>query len=211
MGRKLIVAENSDEIEAKLLSVIRDALADNSDGETFSVGLSGGSFVDVLSKALPKLQLPAEQWQRWVFFFADERVVGFDSPDSTWGLYKDKLVKAMPDIGFGQFVVINPSISSASECAFDYYSKMKRSFHLPLNAAGFATFDLIFLGMGPDGHTASLFPGHSLLQVSDDSALLNIFNPLIINGSQMVNTHHSNIRKQLACSTIGINLYDLVC
>lgn len=173
MTANIIVARNDEEVQASLKRVITDALADNPSGEVFSVALSGGSFVKVLTAVLPQLQLTADDWRRWVFFFADERFVGFDDPDSTYGQYKAQLLGVVPELGLNQFVIINPQAKDAKECAFDYYSKMKRSFTLPLSDKGFPQFDLVLLGMGPDGHTASLFPGHPLLNVSDARTCLS--------------------------------------
>lgn len=52
----------------------------------FSLGLSGGSLVSILSKELPVLQ--NLDCSRWLLGFCDERLVSFDDPESTYGLYK---------------------------------------------------------------------------------------------------------------------------
>ena len=124
------------------------------DGDTFKVGLSGGSVVQLLAQSLPNVNT---DWSKWYFFFCDERVVPFDSNDSTYGEYKAKLIGVVP-ITEDQFVKINPDLS-AEEAAKDYIKKM--SVFFPPDRV--PRFDVLLLGLGPDGHTCSLFPGHKLL------------------------------------------------
>ncbi|XP_064457035.1 6-phosphogluconolactonase-like isoform X2 [Ornithodoros turicata] len=117
---------------------------------------SGGSMVNMLSSVLPAVKT---DWMKWRFFFCDERLVPFSSKDSTFGCYKTELI---PKLGLteDQFITINP-ILTGSDAAKDYADKMSVYFkELPV-------FDLLLLGMGPDGHTCSLFPGHALLTVND--------------------------------------------
>ncbi|KAI1287972.1 6-phosphogluconolactonase [Halotydeus destructor] len=165
MALILSVVSSSTDAEAQLKKLIEDAFAKSSQ-EVFAVALSGGSLIQTLATVLSQLKLTADQWKKWVFYFADERIVDFEDGESTYGSYKSILMPAVPDLGLNQFVIINPKLSS-TECAFDYYSKMKRSYQLPQDAKGFAILDLILLGMGPDGHTASLFPGHKLLEETE--------------------------------------------
>uniref|UniRef100_A0A9J7X0Z9 6-phosphogluconolactonase n=1 Tax=Cyprinus carpio carpio TaxID=630221 RepID=A0A9J7X0Z9_CYPCA len=56
-------------------------------GESFSLGLSGGSLVSILSKELPAV--PGLDCSRWLIGFCDERLVPFSDPESTYGLYKE--------------------------------------------------------------------------------------------------------------------------
>lgn len=55
-------------------------------GSSFSLGLSGGSLVSILSKELPAV--PNLDCSRWLIGFCDERLVPFSDPESTYGLYK---------------------------------------------------------------------------------------------------------------------------
>ncbi|KAJ8251362.1 hypothetical protein GJAV_G00220540 [Gymnothorax javanicus] len=124
----------------------------------FSMGVSGGSLVGMLSKELTAL--PNLDCSRWVVGFCDERVVPFSDPESTYGLYKDQLFSKVniPDAGV---LAINPSLP-VNECAVDYARKLSESFP----GEAIPVFDLLLLGMGPDGHTCSLFPDHPLLEES---------------------------------------------
>ncbi|CAK9803119.1 PGLS [Anthophora plagiata] len=123
-------------------------------GDTFKVGLSGGSLVQLLAQTLPNI---TTDWSRWYFFFCDERIVPFDSSDSTYGDYKTKLIGKIP-VTEEQFIKINPDLS-AEDAAKDYIKKM--SVFFPPDRV--PCFDVLLLGLGPDGHTCSLFPGHKLL------------------------------------------------
>lgn len=62
-----------------------------------------------------------------------------------------------------QFVTININ-NPIEKVASDYEATIRDKFKMP---TGTPSFDLLLLGMGPDGHTASLFPGHPLLDVTD--------------------------------------------
>ncbi|KAJ2944950.1 hypothetical protein O0L34_g1847 [Tuta absoluta] len=119
----------------------------------FYIGLSGGSVLKYLCQCLPKVKT---DWSKWVLAFCDERVVPEDSEDSTFGVYKRNLIPKT-NLNEGQFVVLKQGLS-AEEAAIDYKEKLKAQF----NGDEFK-FDLLLLGMGPDGHTCSLFPGHPLL------------------------------------------------
>uniref|UniRef100_A0A9J8D945 6-phosphogluconolactonase n=1 Tax=Cyprinus carpio carpio TaxID=630221 RepID=A0A9J8D945_CYPCA len=127
-------------------------------GESFSLGLSGGSLVSILSKELPAV--PGLDCSRWLIGFCDERLVPFSDPESTYGLYKNQLFEKI-NIPEDRILAIDPSLP-VQECADDYAGKLSKAFnteHIPV-------FDMLLLGMGPDGHTCSLFPDHPLLQES---------------------------------------------
>lgn len=143
-------------------NVIQKAV-DSHKGPTFTVGLSGGSLVTILAEILPTIQT---NWKKWKFFFCDERLVSFDDPESTFGAYRSKLAPLIPELSLNQFVTIDPGLKSWP-VAYDYLAKVKQTFD-PTGSSDvdFPSFDLLFLGMGPDGHTCSLFPDHPLLSVS---------------------------------------------
>ncbi|XP_067416777.1 6-phosphogluconolactonase [Emydura macquarii macquarii] len=129
-------------------------------GGRFSLGLSGGSLVRILSQELPAAAAvsgPAAP-ARWVLAFCDERLVPVEDPESTYGAYKTHLLSKI-SIPENQVVAINPSLP-VQEAASDYAAKLKEAFQ----GENMPVFDLLILGIGPDGHTCSLFPDHPLLQ-----------------------------------------------
>ncbi|KAG8429174.1 hypothetical protein GDO86_007167, partial [Hymenochirus boettgeri] len=123
------------------------------------LGLSGGSLVQLLCRELPKTA--ALNTEGWRVAFCDERLVPFSDPESTYGEYKRNLVP-LGLISESQFVTIDPTLP-VEKAAEDYTKKLKELF----SGNDLPKFDLLILGIGPDGHTASLFPGHPLLEVTD--------------------------------------------
>ena len=98
-------------------------------------------------------------WSKWHVFFADERCVPLDHADSNYGAAKKVLLDKLP-IPSEQIVTVNPDLSP-SEAAVVYQERLGAV----TGGDGEAppVLDCVLLGMGPDGHTCSLFPGHSLL------------------------------------------------
>jgi 6-phosphogluconolactonase len=99
-------------------------------------------------------------------FYADERVVPLDHPDSNHHLCHTVLFSAVP-IPSANIYPIDPSLINDLEELCDAYEKCLIKEFAQKDSARFPVFDLILLGVGPDGHTASLFPGHELLVEGD--------------------------------------------
>ncbi|KAK9464203.1 uncharacterized protein V1516DRAFT_669850 [Lipomyces oligophaga] len=131
--------------------------------EAFKIGVSGGSLVANLNKAL--LGNPAVEWGKWHIFFADERLVPLEDPESNYGLLKSGLLDLLPE-GTTQPIVHGIDYSlleDATEAADGYEKELIKSFAAK-DSVRLPAFDLLLLGCGPDGHTCSLFPGHELLR-----------------------------------------------
>ncbi|KAH8487709.1 hypothetical protein H0E87_026327 [Populus deltoides] len=106
------------------------------------------------------------EWSKWHVFWVDERVVPRNHVDSNYKLAFDGFLSKVP-IPAGQVYAINDALS-AEGAAEDYQTVLKHLVDTGVLAkssvTGFPKFDLMLLGMGPDGHVASLFPGHPLLE-----------------------------------------------
>ena len=99
-------------------------------------------------------------------FYADERVVPLDHDDSNHKLAQDTLYSKVP-IPPKNIHTIDYVLKDDLEELADAYEKQLIREFASRNSARFPVFDLILLGIGPDGHTASLFPGHELLSEND--------------------------------------------
>ena len=127
----------------------------------FTVALSGGSLLDILSPPLITNPLRSLiHWTFWEVFWADERCVPLFSPDSNFAAANKLLFKHV-GIPWEQIHEIDDTLVPR-EAARAYQNTIKKTLQ-PSNGQ-LPRFDLILLGMGQDGHTASLFPGHDVLQ-----------------------------------------------
>lgn len=129
--------------------------------DRFSFVLSGGSTPRQLYQMLISAQYKGKtDWSRWHFFFADERLVSFDHKFSNYGMaYKALLSSA--EIREEQIHPAPASGGTPSELASSYEADIRNFFQVAEKEI--PRFDLILLGMGSDGHTASLFPGKAAL------------------------------------------------
>jgi 6-phosphogluconolactonase len=124
----------------------------------FSVALSGGSTPRTLYSLLAtKANIP---WDKIFIFWGDERHVPPDQPESNYRMANEALLSKVPVPAKNVFRV-HAEEKDAAAAALQYEQTLKDFFHLSPGA--FPRFDLILLGVGPDGHTASLFPGTSAL------------------------------------------------
>jgi 6-phosphogluconolactonase len=120
----------------------------------FAVALSGGSTPKSLYSLLASSYADFP-WARTYFFFGDERHVPPTDPESNYRMVNESLLSkvAIPAQNVFRVKAENPDAAAA---AADYEAQLRKFFELKPNE--FPRFDLIFLGLGPDGHTASLFP-----------------------------------------------------
>jgi len=127
----------------------------------FAVALSGGSTPKSLYQLLASGAIPGIAWDRVCFFWGDERHVPPDDPESNYRMAKEALLSRVP-APTGNIFRIHGEEQSAASAAEAYESDLKKFFHL--GPGEFPHFDLVLLGMGPDGHMASLFPGSAGLE-----------------------------------------------
>ncbi len=133
------------------------------EGRPFRVALSGGSTPKLLYQRLSSDEYRDQvDWRVISFFFGDERWVPPTDPESNYGLARDELFSKVPVDEKKIFPM--PTVGlSPDEAAAQYQDILRREFGTPQGQI--PQFDLIFLGMGDDGHTASCFPGTEALGV----------------------------------------------
>ncbi len=119
----------------------------------FSIALAGGSTPQRLYQQLSSQPL-AEQmpWKSCQFYFGDERMVAHDHSDSNYAMAKQALFDRAP-VPADNVHPIPTDCAQAQDCADKYQQQL----------AATPSLDLVLLGMGADGHTASLFPGTDIL------------------------------------------------
>jgi len=134
-----------------------NAVADHG---VFAVALSGGSTPRVLYRlmATDKTIRSAIPWSKVHFFFGDERHVSPDHAESNFRMVNDAMFQGLRSKGLHIHRILT-ELASASEAAQEYEADLREFFEARgLPDQGFPRLDLVLLGMGADGHTASLFP-----------------------------------------------------
>lgn len=165
MSRRVVVLPTSTAVaEAAADRVVRVARNAIRRRGRFCVALSGGATpratCDLLALA-PRIH--AVDWSRVEFFWGDERAVPPDHPDSNFGAAKAQLLDHLPGIrpdAIHRMTADNRDLDAAAQ---RYEHEIARVFGVAPGAPRPPAFDLIWLGMGADGHTASLFPGSTAL------------------------------------------------
>jgi len=133
----------------------------------FAVALAGGSTPRALYTLLADEAAPYRariDWDKVHVFFGDERQVDPDHPDSNCRMATETLIGRVP-IPAEQVHRIRGENPDADRAAEEYDEILTADFHL--SAGDRPRFDLVLLGMGPDGHTASIFPGSAAARITD--------------------------------------------
>ncbi|XP_059648736.1 probable 6-phosphogluconolactonase 2 [Cornus florida] len=168
---ELRIHENSDELSTDLADYIAE-LSEVSVKErgVFAIALSGGSLIRLMGKLCEAPYNKTVDWAKWYIFWADERVVARNHSDSNYKLAKEGLLSKVPIVP-SHVHSINDSVS-AEKAAEDYEFAIRQLVRTRIVSVSEISdcpkFDLILLGMGSDGHVASLFPDHSVLDEKDE-------------------------------------------
>lgn len=128
---------------------------------SFRIAMSGGSTPRFLYEALAASTFAAGiDWSRWRVFFSDERATPPDVPDSNYRLVHDALLSKVPIApeNVHRVQADRPDLDAVA----DAYSRL-----LEAECGRPPRLDVVLLGLGLDGHTASLFPGTPALDVED--------------------------------------------
>ena len=122
----------------------------------FHMALSGGATPKRLYERLAAAPFAREiDWSRVHIYFTDERCVPPDHPDSNFHMASEALLRHVL-IPPGHIHRIRISLATIRQDAAAYAEVLRK--HLPKSNQGMPQFDLVLLGLGPDGHIASLFP-----------------------------------------------------
>jgi 6-phosphogluconolactonase len=131
--------------------------------DRFAIGLSGGStprrLYQLLAESPYREALP---WDRVHWFWGDERFVPWDHPDSNYGMVREALLARAPAPAQNIHGVV--TTGTPAEAARSYERTLKSYYRADTLDPARPLFDVQILGLGPDGHTASLFPGTSVLE-----------------------------------------------
>jgi 6-phosphogluconolactonase len=156
---RLFIAENHSQLSEKAAEFLADRI-EKKQGDCFTVAFSGGATPRGLFQTLARDPYFSRiSWENLDSWWVDERCVSFDSPESNYGNARHDLIRkiaAGPDR-----IHPMPAEQDPGKGAAAYEAALMRSFGI--KKGSFPVFDLIFLGVGEDGHVASLFPGDDVL------------------------------------------------
>ena len=163
----LLVYETPEELaEAAARDFVARAEETINERDRFAVVLAGGSTPEATYQALARDYADRIDWSKVHVFFGDERTVPPDHEDSNYRMVRETLLSR---IRVGSVHRMRCELSSA-EAAAAYERELRDFFGI---SNGLPSFDLILLGLGEDGHTASLFPETAALDVADRWVVAN--------------------------------------
>ena len=155
------VAKDPEALARRVASWLTD-LAAASPGR-FAIGLSGGStprrLYQLLSEPPFRDALP---WERIHWFWGDERFVPSDHPESNYGMVRTAMLGRAPAPPSNIHAIT--TTGTPEEAAGRYERELKSYYGADILDPARPLFDVQLLGLGPDGHTASLIPGTSALE-----------------------------------------------
>jgi 6-phosphogluconolactonase len=168
----LEVSEDSTSLAHTVAERLIARLAEiQADGRVPSVALTGGTIADEIYRAVAAGDSSSVDWKQIDFYWGDERYVPADSSDrNDLSVGKDLLDVVVAD-------PLRVHAMPASDEAHDSLEDAALAYEELVRTTGSGKFDLVLLGVGPDGHVASLFPGFHQLDVEDRIAVPVVDSP----------------------------------
>jgi 6-phosphogluconolactonase len=128
----------------------------------FRVSLSGGSTPKALYALLASDEFKSRfPWPRVFWYWGDERFVPYDHPDSNYRMTREAMLSKAPVPAENIFPI--PTDGDPDDAARRYEGTLRKAYNAATLDPRRPLFDLTLLGLGPDGHTASLLPGEPVL------------------------------------------------
>ncbi|KAI3630602.1 hypothetical protein MIR68_012037 [Amoeboaphelidium protococcarum] len=175
-GRDIFVGQSAHSIGlAAVEQIIRIQAQSIEQRGKFSIAFSGGSLPKTvggpLIKAAESGRISRDQLDKWIVLYADERFVLLDDSDSNHKLCEDQVLGKLYTHGLRRESVLTVDEDSVKRNDLTGAAQIYQ-IKLQSMLGSHPQIDLILLGMGPDGHTCSLFPGHELLKIVDPDTLI---------------------------------------
>jgi 6-phosphogluconolactonase len=168
MSTRVEVLASAEELASQVAAaIVAKLVAVQAEGRVPSITLTGGSIADAIYQQIALLEAdePSVDWMRVDFWWGDERYVPADSSDRN---------DRSAGLDLLDVVVVDPARVHAMPAADEIHPDLEAaaaSYDQLVRTREPGDFDLVLLGMGPDGHVASLFPGFPQLDVVDRIAV----------------------------------------
>jgi 6-phosphogluconolactonase len=160
---KMVVLQDADAVAKKAAAIIAEqARAAVATRGRFTIAVSGGHTPWIMLRALAKENVP---WQGVHIFQVDERIAPAGDPDRNLTHLHESLLEHAP-VRAEQIYAMPVEASNLEDAARQYAETLRKIAGTPVQ------LDLVHLGLGPDGHTASLVPGDPVLNVMDKEVAL---------------------------------------
>lgn len=163
---RVVIHEDAQALAGDVASMLLDRLESaQGRGEVPHVGLTGGSIAEALHREVARRAVDSSvDWSRVVFWWGDERFVDASSADRNARQAREAFLDGLGvDPANVHEVPAADAVATAEDAAAAYAETMRTQ--------GGGSFEVLMLGVGPDGHVASLFPGHPALDVDDRIAV----------------------------------------
>jgi len=151
--KKIIVFQSVDNLAAYAAELISAKISETPDGTFFSVALSGGSSPEKIFNYIASHQTGKVNWNKVRFFWGDERCVQPEDDESNYKMAHINLLSNLRIPEENIFRIHGEAIPNTEAVR---YSKIIEKYVAPEDK--WPRFDMVMLGLGEDGHTASIFP-----------------------------------------------------